>query len=239
MKLRYIIEQGRIDSPPMDLLTRLGNHASLLSHLIRQYTIRHDYVDVNDKFLFSKYEDVITFATGAINQEPSYLSAPIVHEVRPDDELLYQKIGLSGQDYQDVLSWKQTWLQNDFEEVEGGEYRVYRHLGFSKQEYQDLVQWRKAYLQSEFDMGEAFDVFTNQVIKELMAGRYSVELKDLVQGISGLVQIGVDVMFFTNPAGVPSLLLSCIQGLTTIVDKFPEIRHKILDRGRYTKPLTD
>jgi hypothetical protein len=48
--LRHIIEQGHILEPPLEIITELGRHASLLSHATYQFTLRHDCFESNESF---------------------------------------------------------------------------------------------------------------------------------------------------------------------------------------------
>ncbi len=195
-RLRLLVEQGQIHEPPLKLITELGQHAYLLSHLISQYTIRHDYVDENDNLHHSEYEGVIAFVEHEVQKDPLLLTAPISHGAEPD------------------------------------EHQLYRELGFSEQEYKDLVRLKEAWLQSNLDMKGAFDLFTNEVVTQMMAGRYSIRIEDLVPGVAGLVGIAIDVTFFAPTAAVPPLVSSCATGLAAIAAKFPDVLRKLLERGR-------
>lgn len=114
------------------------------------------------------------------------------------------------------------------------EYQIYRDLGFSEQEYNDLLIWKRAWQAHELDPKRAFDAFSSDVVSELMAGRYSIKLEDIVPGVAGLVGIAFDITASTATGGiaVPVLVPSCCTGLAAIALKFPEVRRKLLGRGR-------
>lgn len=103
-KLRHLVEQGHINYPPEELLTELGRHTGLLSNAIRQYTIRHNFVDQNDSFLFSTYEDPISFVALNAMENPSLISTPVDWEYD-----IYKELGFSEQEFRDLEVWKNSY----------------------------------------------------------------------------------------------------------------------------------
>jgi len=111
------------------------------------------------------------------------------------------------------------------------EYEIYRELGFSEREYNDLLAWKKAWNINKLDIKSAFDTFSNYVVAELQAARYSIKVEDIAPGIAGVVGIALDVAFFASTPVIPALVSSCTTGIAAIAAKFPEIRRKLLERG--------
>lgn len=113
------------------------------------------------------------------------------------------------------------------------EYEIYREeLGFSEREYNDLLAWKEAWNINELDIKSAFDTFSSYVVAELQAARYSIKVEDIAPGIAGVVGIALDVAFFASTPVIPALVSSCTTGIAAIAAKFPEIRRKLLGRGR-------
>lgn len=113
-KLRHIVEQGHILEPPVAIITELGRHASLLSHSIEQFTIRHDYLESNDEVHHSAYESVMTFVDAEAHRDPSLMTAPVYHPNARDEFETYRELGFSECEYNDLLLWKKAWQESDF-----------------------------------------------------------------------------------------------------------------------------
>jgi hypothetical protein len=114
-RLRHIVEQGHIIEPPLAIITELGRHASLLSHAINQFTIRHDYLESTDKIHHSEHEGVVTFVDCEARREPSVLITPVCNVKGKDEFEIYQDLGFSEREYKDLLLWEKAWQERDFD----------------------------------------------------------------------------------------------------------------------------
>jgi hypothetical protein len=113
-KLRHLIEQGHILEPPVAIITELGRHASLLAHAIEEFTIRHDYLESDDKVHHSAYESVMTFVDAEAHREPSLMTARVYHTSAQDEFEIYRELGFSDREYKDLLLWKKAWQESAF-----------------------------------------------------------------------------------------------------------------------------
>lgn len=109
-RLHHIVEQGNIGGdPPLKLITQLGYHASQLSRLIQQFTVRHDAFLESGDFSYSNYENIINFVSNTVVLEPSLRLTEVIHKGRESEEDIYRSLGFSKHEYEDLLRWKEAW----------------------------------------------------------------------------------------------------------------------------------
>jgi hypothetical protein len=151
------------------------------------------------------------------------------HEyVDENDNLVYSS-------FEDPIAFVDSELHGNPELLhheERDEYDLYGEFGFTRQEYEDLKLWKRGLSEHYFCLTDAFDHFANHVIRELQHARYEIELEDLVPGVGGILGIAIDVLFFVPTTNIPGLVSSCATGVLAIASKFPDVRAKLLGRGR-------